>query len=113
MTLTRMGALYKFHGNLVKISGRQKTFTTLLISDRPITYLYNTFHYYETHLRDKPLLKRKLVSSILGSLKEIKPPNFSLSEQYNDYIDSNGEDINWIPEINYYASLISRFVEGN
>lgn len=45
--IDHVGVLYKFH-------------------DRPITYLYNTLHYYETVLRDKVLLKRKLVSNIVG-----------------------------------------------
>ena len=34
--------------------------------DRPITYLYNTLHYYEHCLRDKPALKKKLVGAIIG-----------------------------------------------
>jgi mediator of RNA polymerase II transcription subunit 23 len=63
-------------------------------------------------LRDKPLLKRRLVSAILGCLKDVKPQNFALSETYNNYVATNGEDINWIPEINYYATLINRFVDG-
>ncbi|OXA58541.1 Mediator of RNA polymerase II transcription subunit 23 [Folsomia candida] len=84
---------------------------TLLRMDRPITYLYNTFHYYETRLRDKPLLKRKLVSSIMGSLGDAKPPNFALTEHYNNYVATNTDDVNWTPEISYYAALISRFVD--
>lgn len=40
--LDNIGCLYKFH-------------------ERPITYLYNTLFYYEQKLRDRPLLKRKLV----------------------------------------------------
>lgn len=38
--LEHLGCLYKFH-------------------DRPVTYLYNTLHYYESKLRDRPPLKRK------------------------------------------------------
>lgn len=38
--LEHLGCLYKFH-------------------DRPVTYLYNTLHYYETQLRDRPPLKKK------------------------------------------------------
>ena len=37
-----------------------------LFSDRPVTYLYNTLHYYEKKLRDRPTLKRKLVQAIIG-----------------------------------------------
>ena len=36
--------------------------------DRPITFLYNTLHYYEQCLRDKPALKKKLVGAITGEL---------------------------------------------
>ncbi|KAI5193953.1 Mediator Of Rna polymerase Ii Transcription Subunit 23 [Manis pentadactyla] len=52
--LDHLGGLYKFH-------------------DRPVTYLYNTLHYYEMHLRDRPHLKRKLVHAIIGSLKDNRP----------------------------------------
>lgn len=40
-----------------------------LCADRPVTYLYNTLHYYERHLRDRTNLKRKLVHAIMSSLK--------------------------------------------
>ncbi|CAG7828994.1 unnamed protein product, partial [Allacma fusca] len=90
MILEHMGALYKFH-------------------DRPLTYLYNTLHYYEARLRDKPLLKKKLVSSILGSLRDIKPPNWALSDQYISYMQN--DEATWTPDMDYYASLLSRFVD--
>ena len=45
--LDHIGVLYKFH-------------------DRPITYLYNTLHYYEHRIRDRRMLKKKLVSSIVS-----------------------------------------------
>lgn len=51
--LDHIGVLYKFH-------------------DRPITYLYNTLHYYEHRVRDRHSLKKKLVSSIVGSLKDVR-----------------------------------------
>ena len=35
--------------------------------DKPITFLYNTLHYYERRLRQTPLLKKKLISSITGA----------------------------------------------
>jgi len=70
-------------------------------------------HYYEGRLRDKPALKKKLVGSIIGSLKEIKPPNWALSDQYNNYLSSTGpEEVGWVPEPEYYAGLIGRFVDG-
>jgi len=48
--IDHVGVLYKYH-------------------DRPITYLYNTYHFFEATLRDKILLKRKLVSNIVGEFE--------------------------------------------
>ena len=31
-----------------------------------MTYLYNTLHYYETKLRDRAALRKKIVGSITG-----------------------------------------------
>ncbi|KAL1420488.1 hypothetical protein MTO96_024306 [Rhipicephalus appendiculatus] len=42
---------------------------------RPLTYLYNTLHYYEQKLKDRPPLKKKLVAAITGSLKDIRSGN--------------------------------------
>ena len=50
--LDHIGVLYKFH-------------------DRPITYLYNTLHYYEHRIRERHSLKKKLVSSIVGKRGKI------------------------------------------
>ena len=47
--IDHMGVLYKFH-------------------DRPISYLYNTLHYYELRVRDRAMLKKKLISNIVGKL---------------------------------------------
>lgn len=35
--------------------------------DRPVTYLYNTLHFYERKLRDRPALKKYLVNIVLES----------------------------------------------
>ncbi|KAG8123844.1 putative Mediator of RNA polymerase II transcription subunit 23-like protein [Naja naja] len=61
--LDHLGGLYKFH-------------------DRPVTYLYNTLHYYEGHLRERTNLKRKLVHAIIGSLKDNRPLGWCLSDTY-------------------------------
>lgn len=45
--IDHVGVLYKFH-------------------DRPVSYLYNTLHYFEPRLRDRPTLKKKLVGAIAG-----------------------------------------------
>ncbi|ODN05213.1 Mediator of RNA polymerase II transcription subunit 23 [Orchesella cincta] len=92
LMLEQMSPLYKFH-------------------DRPVTYLYNTLHYYESRLRDKPSLKKKLISAILGALRDIKPTNWALSDQYQTFLQGSNEDINWAPDIDYYAGLINRFVD--
>ena len=54
--------------------------------DRPITYLYNTLHYYEYRIRNRLALKKKLVSCIIGSLKDVRPPGWCLTDQYLDMI---------------------------
>jgi len=90
--LEHLGCLYKFH-------------------DYPVTYLYTPLHYYERKLRDRPLLKRKLVSSIMGSLKDVRPAGWALSEAYLTYSTRAADDLNWIPELDYYVKLVSRLVD--
>jgi len=36
--------------------------------DRPLTFVYNTLHYYDRRLQDRAALKRKLVSVIVGTI---------------------------------------------
>ncbi|KAB0793141.1 hypothetical protein PPYR_12761 [Photinus pyralis] len=83
--LEHLGCLYKFH-------------------DRPITYLYNTLHYYESCLRDRPPLKRRLVAAVLGNLKS------NLTEPYQLYLTRSPEEV-WIPELDYYMQLMRRVVD--
>ncbi|XP_043923926.1 mediator of RNA polymerase II transcription subunit 23 [Protopterus annectens] len=90
--LDHLGGLYKFH-------------------DRPITYLYNTLHYYEMHLRDRPGLKRKLVHAIIGSLKDNRPQGWCLSEIYLKCAMTPREDNPWFPDDMYYCKLIGRLVD--
>ncbi|CAH1171324.1 unnamed protein product [Phaedon cochleariae] len=82
--LEHLGCLYKFH-------------------DRPVTYLYNTLHYYEAKLRDRPPLKRRLVAAVLGNLKD------TLSEPYQAYLARSPEEV-WQPELDYYVQVIRRIV---
>ncbi|XP_061424919.1 LOW QUALITY PROTEIN: mediator of RNA polymerase II transcription subunit 23 [Lethenteron reissneri] len=86
--LDHLGGLYKFH-------------------DRPITYLYNTFHYYERKLREQPSLKRKLVQTVLGSQKDNRPQGWCLSEMY---LNSRREG-SWTPDDSYYCKLMARLVD--
>ncbi|KAL1116974.1 hypothetical protein AAG570_004302 [Ranatra chinensis] len=86
--LEHLGSLYKFH-------------------DRPVTYIYNTLHYYEKKLRDRPMLKRKLVSAVLGNLCDMR--GWSLSDPYLNYMQQQPET--WVPELDYYVKLIKRVVD--
>ncbi|XP_046366598.1 mediator of RNA polymerase II transcription subunit 23-like isoform X3 [Haliotis rufescens] len=91
--LDQIGCLYKFH-------------------DRPVTYLYNTLFYYEKRLSGKSSLKRKLVQGIIaGAFKEIRPPNWCLSEDYNRLLQMPHDDLSWIPDQDYYVRLIARLVD--
>lgn len=82
-------------------------------ADRPITYLYNTLHFYERKLRDRPPLKKLLVKSIINSLASIRPPNWAVSEQYQAYIEVPDTEVtSWQPELTYYISLLRRLVES-
>ncbi|BES98684.1 Mediator of RNA polymerase II transcription subunit [Nesidiocoris tenuis] len=87
--LDHLGILYKFH-------------------DRPVTYLYNTLHYYEKKLRTLPLLKRKLVSSVLGNIAD-SSRGWDLSEPYIQYMQTQPDK--WAPELDYYVKLVKRIVE--
>lgn len=83
--LEHLGCLYKFH-------------------DRPVTYLYNTLHYYESKLRDRPPLKKRLVAAVLGNLKE------TLSDPYQLFLTRPPEEV-WVPELDYYVQLVKRVVD--
>lgn len=88
--LEQMSPLYKFH-------------------DQPITFLYNTLHYYEAKLRTKPFIKRRLVASVLNPFREIRSKDWALSEEYNNYINTNNND--WNPSLEYYIKLVGRLVD--
>ncbi|XP_023606036.1 mediator of RNA polymerase II transcription subunit 23 isoform X8 [Myotis lucifugus] len=90
--LDHLGGLYKFH-------------------DRPVTYLYNTLHYYEMHLRERAFLKRKLVHAIIGSLKDNRPQGWCLSDTYLKCAMNAREDNPWVPDDSYYCKLIGRLVD--
>jgi mediator of RNA polymerase II transcription subunit 23 len=102
--LKTLGMLYRFH-------------------DRPISYLYNTLFYYELKLRDRPLLKRMLVGTIIQSLSTVREKNWALTEQYQMYIknqmpeDSPSSNVaanivKWKPDLTYYMSLVKRLIES-
>lgn len=77
-----------------------------------MTYLYNTLHYYERHLRDRTNLKRKLVHAIMSSLKDNRTPGWCLSETYLKFGMTPREDNIWVPDDTYYCKLIGRLVDN-
>lgn len=105
--LEHLGCLYKFH-------------------DRPVTYLYNTLHYYERKLRDVPVLKKKLVTAVIGAFKEVRPPNWALTDAFKTYLQQDNPPLtatpgdpnaaaaqpSWQPELSYYVALVRRLVES-
>lgn len=103
---------------------------SLIISeDRPVTYLYNTLHYYESKLRDRPSLKRKLVFAVLGSLCETRGC-WTLSDSYQRYNIQTPSSTNnnsmgtstdvsvtpsapiWVPDLEYYVMLVKRITDS-
>lgn len=83
-----------------------------IVVDRPVTYLYNTLHYYDRNLRDRPVLRRRLVAAILGALKDIRPAGWSLSDAYISYMSGAGDEVSWLPDLDYYIKLVRRIVES-
>merc|ERR1719319_1424076 len=71
--MDHIGVLYKFH-------------------DRPITYLYNTLHYFEHRIRERHTLKKTLVSSIVGSLKDVRPAGWCLTADYQGLLERSPKD---------------------
>lgn len=93
---------------------RLSFFTCSFFLDRPVTYLYNTLHYYERKLRDNPAMKRTIVGAVIGSLKDVRPANWALTEHYQLYLQkSETEAAQWKPELTYYISLLRRLIESN
>lgn len=95
--LDEFGCLYKLH-------------------DRPLTYLYNTLHYYHAQLPHP--LKRKLTSTIVNAHNEIKPAKWCLSDAFSQYLQkhasaaSNQQVEEWAPTQDYYRKLIGRLVQA-
>merc|ERR1719474_2121813 len=88
--INHVGVLYKFH-------------------DRPIFYLYNTLHYYEKRLRERVMLKKTLISKIVGAFGDERPSGWCLSKQFQAFADQDG--YNWKPEDDYYFELVGRLAK--
>jgi len=50
--------------------------------------------------------------NIAGSLKEIKPANWCLTESYLEYLEKPAEESEWVPDQEYYFKIISRLVDS-
>jgi len=50
------------------------------------------------------------VGAITSAFSEIRPPNWSVSEPYKVYLQS--QDSLWTPELSYYMSLIRRLADS-
>lgn len=78
--------------------------------------MYNTLHYYEKKLRDQLPLKRRLVTAILGSLREIRASGWALSEDYwafpEKFLIKTKASEEWQPSLDYYIRLVQRFVDS-
>ncbi|EDV23067.1 uncharacterized protein TRIADDRAFT_28077, partial [Trichoplax adhaerens] len=93
--LDHLGCLYKFH-------------------DRPITYLYDTLHYYEKHLINYPQIKKKLVGTITGNFHKytIQFLLLYLSDGFQSYLSHVEEPDRepWKPTKTYYQDLVRRLI---
>ncbi|KAK6167600.1 hypothetical protein SNE40_021588 [Patella caerulea] len=87
--LQEIGRLFKFH-------------------DRPITYLYNTYYYYEKLLADRPVLKRRLLQTIASAFSDIRPRNWCLTDAYLMYLERGHDEIEWMPDSDYYLKIVGR-----
>jgi len=85
--LNEYGMLFKFH-------------------DRPITYLYNTLHYFQKKLSDDGKMKKKIASVIISSQKDNYPDGWACSPEFMDYL--NGPSETWSMSYQYLDSLITR-----
>lgn len=100
------------NANSIKIENILDEFRGLYkFHDKPLTYLYDTLHYYDSQL--PAYLKRKLTSTIVFALDELKPNNWCLSESFTRYlqkVNMNPQE-EWVPSQDYFMKLIGRLVD--
>ncbi|KAK2720548.1 hypothetical protein QYM36_004432, partial [Artemia franciscana] len=97
--LDHLGGLYKFH-------------------DRPISYLYQSLHYYDKKLSDRLPLKRRIASFIFQALKDVRPKNWCFTEAFQQYLNSTPRSMQqqeegqtWQPDLEHFVRLVGRLVE--
>lgn len=53
------------------------------------------------------------VGAVIGSLKDVRPSGWALSDDYLLYIQkTDSETVEWVPELTYYVQLVRRLVES-
>lgn len=53
------------------------------------------------------------VSAIIGSLSDIRPPNWVLSEQYQTFVQkADSEEVQWQPDISYYIAHVRKIADS-
>lgn len=61
-------------------------------------------------------MKRTLVGAVIGSLKDVRPANWALTEHFQMYLQPDPEGNSaipaWIPDLPYYINLIRRLIES-
>lgn len=53
------------------------------------------------------------VGTVVGSLKDVRPENWALTEAYQAYMMTKESDnVNWVPELSYYINLVRRMQDS-
>lgn len=54
------------------------------------------------------------MNAIIGSLADIRPPNWVLSEQFQIFVQqkTENEEVHWQPDISYYISHVRRIADS-
>jgi hypothetical protein len=87
-----------------------------------VTFLYNTLHYYEKRLRERTVLKRRLVAAVLGyevgprssssSQPAAEAPAFDrLSDEFKEFVAAENPS-DWSPGLSYYVGRVANFVKS-
>jgi mediator of RNA polymerase II transcription subunit 23 len=58
-------------------------------------------------------LEKTKVGAIIGSLKDVRSPNWALTEQYQQYLAKKDPENNiFIPDTLYYIDLVRRLLDS-
>ncbi|OWA51923.1 Mediator of RNA polymerase II transcription subunit 23 [Hypsibius exemplaris] len=100
----------------IELPGCQQQFETVLelcgkifsFHDRPVTFLWQTFHFYDNLLKDNLAIRRKLMKAVVGFKAEHYPPNFYFTAQYEAYLTATTPDATPSMPIDYFHHLLAR-----